>query len=133
MGSVSKISSSVSKGLLMLTNDKDFIYQRDVDTIKKKPKNLLQGLGLGFRSAMNSVGSGISGVVMQPIEESQKGGFIGFMKGTVKGITGLVVKPLSGTLDFISITSEGIKNTTRPNAELISDKRLRLPRPFYEN
>ncbi len=70
MGSVSKISSSVSKGLLMLTNDKDFIYQRDVDTIKKKPKNLLQGLGLGFRSAMNSVGSGISGVVMQPIEES---------------------------------------------------------------
>jgi vacuolar protein sorting-associated protein 13A/C len=41
MGSVSKISSSVSKGLLVLSNDKDFIYKRDVDTIKKKPKNVL--------------------------------------------------------------------------------------------
>ena len=53
-----------------------------------------------------------------PIEETKKDGFFGFFKGTAKGIAGLVVKPLSGTLDFISITSEGIKNTTRPDEEL---------------
>jgi len=41
MGSVSKISSSWSKGLLVLSNDKNYIYQRDVDTIKQKPKNVL--------------------------------------------------------------------------------------------
>jgi hypothetical protein len=41
------------------------------------------------------------------------------MKGTAKGLAGLVVKPLSGALDFISITSEGIKNNTRPNEELL--------------
>ncbi len=41
MGTVSKISSSVSKGLLVLSNDKNFIYQRDVDTIKHKPTNML--------------------------------------------------------------------------------------------
>jgi hypothetical protein len=41
MGSASKIVSSFSKGLLVLSNDKEFIYKRDVDNIKKKPKNVL--------------------------------------------------------------------------------------------
>ena len=79
------------------------------------------------------MGSGITGVVTQPIEESKKGGFLGFFKGTAKGVAGLVVKPISGTLDFLSLTTEGIKNTTKRDEELALDKRLRLPRPFYEN
>jgi vacuolar protein sorting-associated protein 13A/C len=115
MGSVSKISSSVSKGFLVLSNDKDYIYQRDVDTIKRKPTNVFQGLNLGFKSAMNSLGSGLAGVISKPIEETKKGGFLGFFKGTAQGVAGLVVKPISGTLDFISITSEGIKNNTKTN------------------
>jgi hypothetical protein len=45
---------------------------------------------------------------------------------------GLVVKPISGTLDFFSLTTEGIRNTSRKDEELEVDKRLRLPRPFYE-
>jgi vacuolar protein sorting-associated protein 13A/C len=132
MNSASKITSSFSKGLLVLSDDKEYIYQRDVDTIKNKPKNLIQGINLGLRSAFHSVGSGIAGVVQKPIEETKKDGFYGFLKGTVKGVTGLVVKPVSGALDLISLTSEGIKNTTKTDYELLSDKRLRLPRPFYE-
>jgi vacuolar protein sorting-associated protein 13A/C len=57
---------------------------------------------------------------------------LGFFKGTVKGVTGLVVKPVSGALDLISLASEGIKNNTKADDELLSDKRLRMPRPFYE-
>ena len=130
---MAKITSSVSTGLLVLSDDKEYINKRDVETIKNKPKNALQGFGLGLKSAFNSVGSGIAGVVNQPIEETKKGGFLGFFKGTVKGVTGLVVKPVSGALDLISLTSEGIKNNTKSNEELMSDKRLRLPRPFYES
>ena len=63
IGSASKMVSSVSKGLLVLTNDKEFIQKRDVDNIKRKPKNILQGMNLGLLSAWNSVGSGIKGVV----------------------------------------------------------------------
>lgn len=63
MGSASKITSSVSKGLLVLSNDKEYIYQRDVANIKKKPKGVLQGMNLGLQSAVSSVGSGLSGVV----------------------------------------------------------------------
>lgn len=55
--------SSVSKGLLVLSNDKEFIYKRDIDTIKRKPKNVLQGMKLGMISALNSVGSGVTGVI----------------------------------------------------------------------
>ncbi len=55
--------SSVSKGLLVISNDKEFIQQRDVDNIKKKPKNIAEGLKFGLKSALYSVGSGISGVV----------------------------------------------------------------------
>jgi vacuolar protein sorting-associated protein 13A/C len=71
--------------------------------------------------------------VQQPFEETKKGGFLGFLKGTAKGVSGLVVKPISGTLDLFSMTAEGIKNTTKKEEDLIQDKRLRQPRPFYEN
>lgn len=94
--------------------------------MRKRPKNILQGLDLGIRSALGSVKSGIAGVVIQPMEESKNGGgIIGFLKGTAKGLTGLVVKPISGTLDFFSLTTEGIKNTAKEDYELENDKRMR--------
>ena len=118
IGSASKMVSSVSKGLLVLSNDKDFIYKRDVDNIKMKPKNLLQGMRLGLISAAHSGWSGLSGVVTKPLEGSKKSGVFGFLKGTAKGMTGLVVKPVSGALDFFSLTTEGIKNTSAKDEEL---------------
>lgn len=54
------------------------------------------------------------------------------MKGTAKGVTGLFVKPMSGALDFFSLTTEGIRNSNKREEELLQNKRLRLPRPFYE-
>jgi vacuolar protein sorting-associated protein 13A/C len=57
-------------------------------------------------------------VITKPIEETKKGGFLGFFKGSAKGITGLVVKPVSGALDLLSLTSEGIRNTTKNDEEL---------------
>ena len=68
------------------------------------------------------------------MEGAKKSGFGGFLSGTLKGLSGLVVKPVSGTLDFMSKTAEGIKHT--PDAifnrdKLKKDERVRLPRPFY--
>jgi len=53
----------------------------------------------------------------------------GFMKGTYKGVSGLIVKPISGTLDFFSKTSEGIKNTAATTQKQIL--KIRVMRPFY--
>lgn len=51
------------------------------------------------------------------------------MKGTYKGVSGLVVKPISGALDFFSKTSEGIKNTTKTVDKEV--EKVRALRPFY--
>jgi vacuolar protein sorting-associated protein 13A/C len=54
------------------------------------------------------------------------------LKGTFKGLAGLIVKPVVGVMDLTSKTAEGIKNTTnlfddnKPN-----EKRYRPPRIFY--
>ena len=35
----------------------------------------------------------------------------GVLKGIIKGVTGIIIKPLTGTLDATAKTTEGIKNT----------------------
>ena len=44
-------------------------------------------------------------------------------------MSGLVVKPLSGALDFFSKTSEGIKNTASTADKQVT--KIRTMRPFY--
>mmetsp|Transcript_17068 Transcript_17068/g.26373 ORF Transcript_17068/g.26373 Transcript_17068/m.26373 type:complete len:94 (-) Transcript_17068:603-884(-) len=44
---------------------------------------------------------------------ARREGVKGFMKGTFKGIRGVIVKPISGTLDFVMKTTEGAQNMVR--------------------
>lgn len=37
---------------------------------------------------------------------------MGIFKGVAKGVTGLVIKPMTGIVDFASKTTEGLKNAT---------------------
>lgn len=62
-------------------------------------------------SLFTGVGQGIVGVFMQPVQGAEKDGIEGFFKGTLKGLAGLVVKPVVGVMDMTSKTAEGIKNT----------------------
>ncbi len=48
------------------------------------------------------------------------------------GLVGVVAKPISGGLDLVSKTAEGIKNTaSSADSEEKSVARSRLLRPFY--
>jgi vacuolar protein sorting-associated protein 13A/C len=60
-------------------------------------------------SAAKSFGSGITGIVRMPVKGAIRKGLPGFIRGTFDGVAGLIAKPVSGTLDFFSKTSEGIK------------------------
>lgn len=131
VGSAGGMLSSVSKGLLHLSADKEYINSRDVQAIRNKPKNAYQGLKMGVKSAASGVASGITGVFTNPAEGYDKEGGIGLVTGLFKGAAGLLVKPVSGTLDIISNTTEGFKNTQKTSLELEAEKRLRNPRPFY--
>ena len=53
------------------------------------------------------------------------------MKGVLSGAAGLFVKPIAGTMDLITKTSQGIENSQKSHADLLMEERLRSPRPFY--
>jgi len=71
------------------------------------------------------------GVFTQPAEGASKDGASGFFKGTLKGVTGLVTKPVAGVLDAASKTAEGIKNTATMFEQKPTNMRVRFPRAFY--
>ena len=47
---------------------------------------------------------GVTGVVAQPVKGAQKEGFLGFLRGTGKGVLGLVLRPTGGLIDLTSAT-----------------------------
>jgi len=59
----------------------------------------------------------------------------GFLIGLTKGLVGLVVKPVSGVIDFTSKTAEGIKNSSKmldfDNPKKLLNRRIRSPVIFY--
>ena len=55
--------------------------------------------------------SGVKGVVDKPKEGFSREGSVGLMKGVLAGAAGLFVKPIAGTMDLITKTSQGIENS----------------------
>lgn len=72
----------------------------------------------------------ITGLVRHPVEGYETKGFIGGVTGSLKGVAGLVTKPISGTFEGISKVSEGIKNTALLFQDGPNSKRVRPPRIF---
>ena len=131
VGSIGKISSSLSSTMLQLTGDDQFVQARNRGMIRKQPKTMIQGLEQGFSSALHSGWSGIKGVVEKPKEGFTREGTVGLMKGVLSGAAGLFVKPIAGTMDMITKTSQGIENSQKNQADLLMEERLRSPRAFY--
>jgi vacuolar protein sorting-associated protein 13A/C len=65
------------------------------------------------------------------LKGAREGGFWGFLKGTAKGLTGIITKPISGVLDLASHTTEGIKNTVTYFDDKANEEKKRKPRAFY--
>jgi len=98
--------------------------------ITEKPTNFIEGFGYGISSMASGVFGGVKDVFVKPVEGAKKEQSIsGFGKGILKGFGGLVTKPISGVLELVSKTSEGIKNTvSNEDGEM---KPERKPRSFY--
>jgi vacuolar protein sorting-associated protein 13A/C len=108
LSSLGKMSSSFSSTLLNITGDTEFIQERNVGMIQQRPTGVLQGIGQGVGTALNSGWSGLKGLISKPSEGFQREGAVGFIKGALSGTAGLIVKPVTGTMDFVVKTSEGI-------------------------
>ncbi len=77
-GFPSKIASSMSKGLLTLMNDEEFINREEFKEMNKRPRHVVDGVSQGLQSVFTSIGSGIIGVVAEPVKGGKKKGTKGF-------------------------------------------------------
>lgn len=82
----------------------------------------------GVYSMYSSIKSGVVGSVYLPQQGFRKDGIKGLLKGTGKGAIGLVLKPVSGLIDVVAITSEGMSNDL---SSYKAKKRQRIKRVLY--
>jgi vacuolar protein sorting-associated protein 13A/C len=108
------LTSGFSQLFLLLSADKDYTRAREETMLIEKPKNFVEGFGYGCNTAVWSCASGFSGVISRPyVEIKRQGVWHGIFPGVYQGVTGTVLKPLSGCFDLLSKTAEGCKNTIR--------------------
>ncbi len=85
---MTKVTSSVGKGLAAATLDSEYQARRRAAQRRNKPKHALYGVINGANAFAVSVASGVEGLTMKPIEGAQAGGVGGFFKGVGKGFVG---------------------------------------------
>jgi hypothetical protein len=73
----------------------------------------------------------ILGILCDPCRKGKKQGTGGFFKQLLKGTIGIVTKPLSGALDYVAYSSEGISGIAIIGADVPRRNKMRYPRPFY--
>ncbi len=91
------------------------------------------GLVKGFSNAGSSIWSGVSGVFTKPIEGAREDGVGGFFVGIGKGAAGFVSKTVSGTVDIVAKTSEGLDNQAQRSKKNFIFNKIRNTRIFYED
>lgn len=92
---------------------------RQVDAARavvvQRPANLLHGLGMG-----------ITLLVMDPLTGIRTDGIKGLLLGSMKGLVGVVTRPIYGTLRFTSLLLERVSFRLLPR--FLADQKLRLQR-----
>jgi len=121
-----KITGTMGKGIATLSRDREYLKERELLS-REKPRHAAEGFAHGVRDLSVGVFKGFFGFFYDPIKGTVDDGAIGLLSGLLRGTLGLVVKPVVGSLDFFTKTSEGVRNTfiRREEAE-----RGRLPRYF---
>ncbi len=132
VGAMAKIGQSISKGTLALSFDDKFIEAKNHEERRNVPKSVGDGMKKGLASAKSSIYSGITGVFTKPLEGARNEGLYGFIKGGAQGAAGFVTKTISGGIDIIAKTSEGLDNQSKSTQQLEVATRMRRPRTFYE-
>ncbi|XP_015584675.1 vacuolar protein sorting-associated protein 13 isoform X2 [Cephus cinctus] len=123
-GAVSKITGAMGKGIAALTFDKDYQRKRQ-EQLNKQPANLQESLARSGKGLVMGFVDGVTGVVMKPISGGKEEGVEGFFKGVGKGMMGLVTRPTAGVIDFASGSLGAVRRATDMGEEV---KRTRPPR-----
>lgn len=118
----SKITGSMSKSLVQLSCDSDYVKKR----ADAQSQRLKQGTNLSNDNTLTSeVSDGFMGIFAKPMAGAREAGASGFFSGLGKGLLGAVVKPTAGLMDLASKATEVVSKTSK-GSQL--NKRLRPPR-----
>ncbi|OQR98040.1 vacuolar protein sorting-associated protein [Achlya hypogyna] len=124
----SKLTGSISTGLVNLSMDKTYIQARTNRKSAQGPTNVGAGLLLGTKQLGQGIFAGVSGVITKPVMGAYHNGLTGFVEGVGKGIIGVAVKPTAGILDLAAQTTAGITYSAATHDKKPKLFRQRLPR-----
>ncbi|KAJ4777649.1 Pleckstrin (PH) domain-containing protein isoform 2 [Rhynchospora pubera] len=124
--------ASLSKGFAELSTDGQFVQLRSQQVSSRKVTGVGDGLVQGTEAFAQGVAFGVSGVLTKPVESARRYGLLGFAHGLGRAFVGFIVQPLSGLLDFGSLTVDGIGASFIRCLEILNNKsaaqRIRNPR-----
>ncbi|XP_078437793.1 pleckstrin homology (PH) domain-containing protein isoform X2 [Wolffia australiana] len=137
LGMTKSTLASLSKGFAELSTDVEFLQLRSKQVWSRRITSVSDGIFQGTEAFAQSVAYGVSGVVTKPVESAREHGILGLPQGFLRAILGVVVQPVSGILDFVSLTVDGINASFTRCLELLSNKsapqRIRNPRAIRAN
>ncbi|KYK63817.1 vacuolar protein sorting-associated protein, partial [Toxoplasma gondii TgCatPRC2] len=125
-GGLSRMAGVASDSLGALTLDDAYVNRRQQQQRRQRPRDVQEGITFGAEAFGKAVLGGITGLIEEPMKGATEEGVEGLLKGAGKGLLGLVVKPLTGVLDFAQKTAEGIKELSQ--VDPARRTRRRLPR-----
>ncbi|XP_056600170.1 intermembrane lipid transfer protein VPS13C isoform X4 [Triplophysa dalaica] len=124
-GMVSRITGSVGKGLAAITMDKEY-QQKRREEMNRPTKDFGESLAKGGIGFFKGVVGGVTGIVTKPVEGAKKEGAAGFFKGIGKGLVGVVARPTGGIVDMASSTFQGIQRVAESTEEVTKLRPVRL-------
>lgn len=118
MDSAAAIVGTATKGMSYISGDNEYIRKRAMKRQQRLANRggFFDGVRDGTDSLVSGITSGVTGLVLKPIEEASKSGVSGFIKGLGLGIIGVAVKPMIGFSDGIASVAQGISNAVDINA-----------------
>ncbi|KNA21084.1 hypothetical protein SOVF_046540 [Spinacia oleracea] len=132
LGMTRSTLASLSKGFAELSTDGQFLRLRSKQVWSRKITGVGDGFIQGTEALAQGFAFGVSGVVRKPVESARQNGVLGLAHGLGRAFVGFIVQPMSGALDFLSLTVDGIGASCARCIEVLNNRtslqRVRNPR-----
>ncbi|KAL2901743.1 Vacuolar protein sorting-associated protein 13C [Bienertia sinuspersici] len=132
LGMTRSTLASLSKGFAELSTDGQFLRLRSKQVWSRRITGVGDGIIQGTEALAQGVAFGVSGVVRKPVESARQNGVVGLAHGLGRAFVGFIVQPMSGALDFLSLTVDGIGASCARCFEVLNNRtslqRVRNPR-----
>ncbi|XP_074317635.1 uncharacterized protein LOC141653693 isoform X2 [Silene latifolia] len=137
LGMTRSTLASLSKGFAELSTDGQFLKLRSKQVWSRRITNVGDGLIQGTEALAQGFAFGVSGVVRKPVESARQNGVLGLAHGLGRAFVGFIVQPVSGALDFLSLTVDGIGASCARCFEVLNNRtalqRIRNPRAIHSD